>query len=875
MTIRNDATRQQIVTRDRRRPRAVVSRQGQVLLDTDFDQQARHVSERIEIETIDVLGSPGRLAVPAGTNGFRITPDGAPANFNIGAGHGFLGGWLIENPAACKLGTQPHPRSGDVITSPGVILIKAIVRHVDPVEEPALADVALGDAQASGRALNDWQVLPLAVPSGGTGLACSTVLTTAEWQALAAPSTGTLAVLKAAAAPSADPCSLTPGGGYTRLENLLYRVEVHGGDAKAGFPSVDGPRFGLHNLKLKVSRRNASVMAAITTISGGTTVSEIGVSPPALDPRNWFVPGQYAEIVSIHDDVDPRAALANERLFRVALATDDKVTLEASAAQLAATGAATNGRWFLRLWDSLPATGAGGGTSGIATVSAPGGAAESAVIDLGDGLSIRLAGGPAAIFRRGDYWTCAARADGSIGWPDSGGGGDAMSPHGPETRYAPLAVATGSPTAVAVMDCVVPFATLTDKTLGYRGGDGQTVYAPLATTGTMVQLPATLRVAVMRGETPVPGAAVRWSLVPPSPSPASQINGTLCDTANSPITTTDSNGLAEVTWSIDASQQLVRHQVQATLLGAGVGTPPVVFSARFETAAQTMYRPGKCVHLAGVQNVQDALDALCAKIGDNNPPALTLRSIVLTDAKAKSIELIKEKLILNGLEVPFNAFAANIFFGFDAPLAIAPRGFDPIAEIEIDLPYPTTDPDKAYWIEATRPLSTVSSQGIISPFGFHRIRLDGTIEVVGKGEVHGLVWKPSPMAKRVLESFQRHAGGQRAFDPNVMKQGWLKDPLFERLLCRLRLRSALIWAVDLKTKQRLYLNAEHLGTNDWPAAAELRVDDRDPQRAADLDMFIYLSLTSELKPPPKAGGKKIGIARMKDSSTAAGLNAKR
>jgi hypothetical protein len=180
MTIRNDATRTRIVTKDKRRPRAVVARQGQVLLDTDFDQQSRHQLERIEIETLDSLGSPGKLVVPAGNTGFLVTPAGAPANFDIGAGRGYLNGWLLENPTVCKLSTQPHPRTGDTVGVPAIIGIKALVRHIDPVEEPVLADAALGDAQASGRSLVDWQVFPLAVTGGGT-VTCATAASNPDW----------------------------------------------------------------------------------------------------------------------------------------------------------------------------------------------------------------------------------------------------------------------------------------------------------------------------------------------------------------------------------------------------------------------------------------------------------------------------------------------------------------------------------------------------------------------------------------------------------------------------------------------------------------------------------------------------------------------
>ena len=173
MTIRNDATRTRIPIKEKRRPRAVVARQGQVLLDTDFDQQSRHQLERIEIETRDSLGSPGRVLVPAGNDGFTV-PDGALANFDIKAGRGYLDGWLLENADDCKLQTQPHPRTGSTLTTPRAIALKALVRHIDPVEEPKLADPALGDAQASGRALIDWQVFPFDITGGGV-VTCATI----------------------------------------------------------------------------------------------------------------------------------------------------------------------------------------------------------------------------------------------------------------------------------------------------------------------------------------------------------------------------------------------------------------------------------------------------------------------------------------------------------------------------------------------------------------------------------------------------------------------------------------------------------------------------------------------------------------------------
>lgn len=871
MTMRNDATRHRIPARDRRRPRAMVARQGLVLLDTHLDQQSNALLDRIEIEAADILGSKGKLVYPAGETGFRITGAAPASNFDIGAGDGYLDGWLLENPAVCKLTTQPHPRLTDVVNPAAIIGIKALVRHVDPVEEPALADVALGDAQASGRAVNDWQVFPVAVtvPPGST-LTCADAALKAEWANLIAPSTGTMTVVKQAAGPSSDPCSLTPGGGYTRLENLLYRVEVHGGVPKAGAPTADGPRYGLNGLVVKFQRRNASLMARIVDIQG----SEIRVEPAELDSRHWFAPGAYAEIVNVHDDVDPRAAVANPRLFRVAIATDELVTLDALPAAITATLAAEDGNWFLRLWDAFP-----NGT-GVATIAAAG--SNSQLIDLGDGLSIQFQGNAAAIFRRGDSWTFAARADGSVAWPETvPGTPDPMRPHGPEIRYAILAVVGGTAAAPAFDNCSIPFASLTDRLLFYRGGDGQNAFDPgpdpsammeatrrresrrggesatgaRRSEGTIefipemfsspfVKLPQRLRVAVMRGETPVPGATIRWT-VPGGPD--SQINGQPCTAAAEVLSTTDPNGLSEVDWELDRAQPLELHRVQATLVTSPTTNlaNSIQFTAQFDTAERTSYRPGGCKHLLDVFNVQDAIDTLCQKI-DARRPVLSLTQIRLIQANSQPIDLIKGDFIANGQEVGNDTFVNGIGFGFDLgmpTIAIAP--WDPVVEVELDLPYPSTDPDRVYWGHASRILVPgTQAKQVRGPFGFQRLRLDGTVQLVPPdtaGNTGGLLWRPSPEARTFLETAVEHRFGQKINPQNStsVKEAGFNETQIGRILCRIRLRSAMIWVGD--GEERAYLNAEHLGTKGAFTGRELNMDVRDPQSAGDLEIFLYLT----------------------------------
>jgi len=155
------------------------------------------------------------------------------------------------------------------------------------------------------------------------------------------------------------------------------------------------------------------------------------------------------------------------------------------------------------------------------------------------------------------------------------------------------------------------------RSLLYRGGDGQSVFAPPAAK--KVELPQKLRVAVMRGDTPVKGATVCWRRVNSAPGGAVSINNSVVattDVCDDIVTTTDANGLAEITWSIDAAEQGVTHRIEAVLLTElGLAdTPPVQFTARFDSAATTSYEASStCPSLAGITNVQAALDALCKR----------------------------------------------------------------------------------------------------------------------------------------------------------------------------------------------------------------------------------------------------------------------
>ena len=92
MTQRHDSTRNVIYTNDQRSLRDVAINQGQVLLDTDHNQQGNLILGRVEQGTSDILGAPDRLVVQAGSLAFATFGGVAPGDFAIGPGHGWLDG---------------------------------------------------------------------------------------------------------------------------------------------------------------------------------------------------------------------------------------------------------------------------------------------------------------------------------------------------------------------------------------------------------------------------------------------------------------------------------------------------------------------------------------------------------------------------------------------------------------------------------------------------------------------------------------------------------------------------------------------------------------------------------------------------------------
>ena len=182
--------------------------------------------------------------------------------------------------------------------------------------------------------------------------------------------------------PSGDtePCELPPSAGYQRLENQLYRVEVHQGGVRS-------------KATFKWSRENGSVVTAIEQFSG----SEVTVRSVGPDEVLGFATNQWVEII---DDGRELAGVPGQLLQIAGINPDTRVITLKSAP----TPVALDLNPKLRRWDQSGAPAKGNGV-----------AMGAAWLPLEGGIEVQFSDD---VFRTGDYWLIPARtATGEIEWP--------------------------------------------------------------------------------------------------------------------------------------------------------------------------------------------------------------------------------------------------------------------------------------------------------------------------------------------------------------------------------------------------------------------------------------------------------------------------
>ena len=465
-------------------------------------------------------------------------------NLTIQPGRCYVNGILCELESSVAYAHQPDGGS-DARLPPGghLIYLDAWQHHVSYLQAPAIREVALGGPDTATRARTVAQVRALALPpSSPFDWSCGSTL--AAWDALVnAPAP----LLAARAEPQLAPsslCDIAATAGYRRLENQLYRVEVHEG----------GP-----NPTFKWSRENGSVAFGVTSVSVDTSKSQtvVKVSARGRDANLDLAVNDRVELVDDDAELVNRAGVMLEYLND----GNDELELVLAGIPGGTLGQDPARHPVLRRWDHRPDM---PGTNLLPLV-------EGKWLDLEDGVQILFT--PGGQYRPGDYWQIPARTiTANVEWPlNEDGDPIARPPSGITDAYCRLGIVeVGTDGSVTVVsDCRTLFPPLTAmEQLLYVSGDGQD--APPNSV-----LPQPLAVRVARGELPVKGRGIRFEI---ESGGGTVDGGLLFDTV------TDAEGQAVCDWRLGPGARAPNRfqRVRASLLDCGGQPVPgqsVVFCA--------------------------------------------------------------------------------------------------------------------------------------------------------------------------------------------------------------------------------------------------------------------------------------------------------
>ena len=408
----------------------VRKQQGRVDLDSDWNEQLDINAHRVHTEAADVIGPSG---APQNNSGFSIQV--ANNNLFIGGGRFYLDGILCENEQSVAITSQPDFPGFALPTAQGSYFAYLHVwqRDIISLQDQAIREVALGGPDTCTRTKTIWQagLIPALAPAN-TSLSCSSA--TDAWTKLISPSTGRLAARSQPDPTSTDPCLVPSRAGYRRLENQLYRVEVHDDSNATG-----GSTF-------KWSRDNGSVVTRLLSISG----VDFMVSSTGPDTALGFAAGQWVELTDDTHELQGKPGTL-VRLVKVAAQT---LTIDPATATGSVNLADFPSNPLVRRWDS----------TGRITVT------TASWIDLEDGVQVQLSAGTLST---GDYWLVPARtATGDVEWPrDSAANPLPQAPTGIVHHYARLAIVQfDGQNWHLVSDCRPSFPPLTTISTGVEPG---------------------------------------------------------------------------------------------------------------------------------------------------------------------------------------------------------------------------------------------------------------------------------------------------------------------------------------------------------------------------------------------------------------------
>ncbi len=254
-------------------------------------------------------------------------------------------------------------------------------RHITPIEDPSIREVALGGPDTATRAKTVWQVKLRAL--GGSAVDCTIP---------AAPAPGGLRARAKLPSTGTNPCIIAPGSSYRRLENQLYRVEIHGaGTLTGGVPSA--------GLTFKFSRDNGVV---VVRWLGSVSSTELTVDSTGRDAALGLASGQWIELTDDRRDLDG----APGTLVQIDTVVGTTVTIKPLTATGTTAFADFLGNPRIRRWDQV---------SAAALDVERDTTTNEGYLELEDGVQVLFDDGA---YQTGDYWTIPARTiTADVEWP--------------------------------------------------------------------------------------------------------------------------------------------------------------------------------------------------------------------------------------------------------------------------------------------------------------------------------------------------------------------------------------------------------------------------------------------------------------------------
>lgn len=397
----------------------VLMQQGRVQLDADWNEQADIALHYLRSLALNLVGPHAGVGASfqvqerKGDNGQVM-----PFDFDIGAGHYYVGGVLCENSGqhySAQTGFKVDPGLPEIAAGDYLAYLDVWERDVSYLQADGMRESALGGPDTAARARVEWQVR--LAPSNADVPAPTELkdnypafLKYLMGNKLYHANSGALMADVPHTNATTDACVIPADNRYRGIENQLYRVEVH-----RGGPVWDGTAAGKADAAtFKWSRENGSVAFAVGAVhvNGASNVTTVTLDALGRDRKLGLSRDDWVELV---DDayVQRNDAAALLRVLDIDQETMT-VTLDGQAQHGVGGDAALHP--LLRRWDQrIDAAGAKVALDG-ALLAQANTTNAGLWLKIEDGIDVRFRAGDT--YRTGDYWLIPARSGtGGIEWP--------------------------------------------------------------------------------------------------------------------------------------------------------------------------------------------------------------------------------------------------------------------------------------------------------------------------------------------------------------------------------------------------------------------------------------------------------------------------